>query len=157
MTNQPGRIHAAVMAIPVAVKEIESMISTMERRALRAKSHPLKPVVLLGQHGVTPAVIVAIDEALAAHTLVKIRLRGIEREGRDTVINDIASRMNADVINTIGHVLTLYRANPETAPPPVTPRKKPAARASAAPRVVPGYRVAGTRAVPRKSPRRGPK
>ena len=141
------------------------MISATERRALRARSHPLKPSVLLGQHGLTPAVIIAIDEALATHELIKIRLRGVERESREQVSNEIATQMNADVVNIIGQILILFRANPEpVAPrPPVpqkksAPKKKPAPRAANTHRATPVHRTSSTRAAPRKPPtRRGPK
>ena len=146
------------------------MISATERRALRARSHPLKPSVLLGQHGLTPAVIIAIDEALATHELIKIRLRGVERESREQVSNEIATQMNADVVNIIGQILILFRTNPEpVAPrPPVSrpsvshkksaPQKKPAPRAANTHRATPVHRTSSTRAAPRKPPtRRGPK
>ena len=146
------------------------MISATERRALRARSHPLKPSVLLGQHGLTPAVIIAIDEALATHELIKIRLRGVERESREQVSNEIATQMNADVVNIIGQILILFRANPEpVAPrPPVSrpsvshkkpaPQKKPAPRTANTHRATPVHRTLSPRAAPRKPPtRRGPK
>ncbi|MEN9725842.1 MAG: hypothetical protein RL434_208 [Pseudomonadota bacterium] len=98
------------------------MLSPAERRALRARAHPLKPVVLLGQHGVTPPVIAAIEEALAAHELIKVRLRGIEKEQRDAAITELAASLGAEVINLIGHILTLFRA----APPAPAPKKVPA-------------------------------
>ena len=94
------------------------MLSSTERRQLRAKSHGIKPTVMLGQHGLTPAVITAIDEALTAHELVKVRLRGVEREDRSSFVTEIAGRVTADVVDTIGHMLTLYRANPEAVTPP---------------------------------------
>ena len=135
------------------------MISATERRALRARSHALKPVVLLGQHGLTPAVVAAIDDALTAHGLIKIRLRGVEREARETTISEIVTRMEADVVNAIGHILTLFRAKPEPITPPVTPRKKKPLRRVAPARATPRTTDIPRRtAAPRKSPvRRGPK
>jgi RNA-binding protein len=74
-------------------------------------------VVLLGQHGLTPGIVTAIDEALSAHELIKVRLRGVEREDRNRIQGEIAAQVQADVVNAIGHVLTLYRKNPETTAP----------------------------------------
>jgi RNA-binding protein len=148
------------------------MISSSERRALRARAHPLKPVVLLGQQGLTPAVFAAIDEALTAHELIKVRLRGIERESREAAITEIASRTAAEVINLIGHILTLHRANPEpvAVPAPAQRKKKTGAgsrsggraNASRSPYEVresrPLARRRNARAPTRSSPtRRGPK
>ncbi len=94
------------------------MLIASQRRELRAKSHLLKPVVMLGQHGLTPNVVTAIDEALTTHELIKVRLRGVERADRNTVSTDIAVRVKADIVNSIGLILTLYRANPEPTPQP---------------------------------------
>ena len=104
------------------------MLSPAERRALRARAHPLKPVVLLGQHGVTPPVIAAIEEALSAHELIKVRLRGIEKEQRDEAITELAATLSAEVINLIGHILTLFRAAPPVAPAPKKVKKKAASK-----------------------------
>lgn len=134
------------------------MINSSERRALRARAHPLKPVVLLGQHGLTPAVFVAIDEALTAHELIKIRLRGVERETRESVVTDIATQTNAEVINLIGHILTLYRAKPApvAASPPAPPRKKRIARPARVSRAAPPARASARDARdPRRPPARG--
>ncbi len=134
------------------------MISSPERRALRAKAHALKPVVLLGQHGVTPAVVTAIEEALVAHELIKVRLRGIEREVRDAVITDLAARLQAEIVNLIGHIVTLYRANPE--PPTVVPvaaRKKTGLRKKAPLRAAPSpYQRTDARPNGPRTPRGAP-
>ncbi|MSR15829.1 MAG: YhbY family RNA-binding protein [Gammaproteobacteria bacterium] len=95
------------------------MLSASQRRELRAKSHSLKPVVMLGQHGLGVSVIAAIDEALTAHELVKVRLRGVERADRSTLSTQIAEGARADIVNSIGLILILYRANPTPAPAPV--------------------------------------
>jgi len=119
--------------LPKHSKEIYRMMSGPERRALRARSHSLKPVVLLGQNQVTSAVMSAIDEALTAHELIKVRLRGVERDERTTTAANIASELGAEIINLIGQVLTVYRAKP-AAPPAtrarVAPPKRPVRKSS---------------------------
>jgi RNA-binding protein len=100
------------------------LLSASQRRELRAKSHALKPVVMLGQHGLTPSVVAAIDEALTTHELIKIRLRGVERADRNTLSTEIAERAHADIVNAIGLILTLYRANPPVPAPVAPPRRK---------------------------------
>ena len=64
------------------------MVLDMEtKKRLRAAAHPLKPVVTIGQRGYSAAVAAAIDEALIDHELIKVRLRGIEREQRKPVVS----------------------------------------------------------------------
>jgi len=116
------------------------MLNPGERRALRARAHALKPVVLLGQHGLTEPVFAAIEEALCVHELIKIKLRGIERDAREALVVDIATRVGADVINVIGHMLTLYRPRP-TETPAAAPARKPA-RKPACPRTPKAVRAA---------------
>lgn len=96
------------------------MLSASQRRELRAKSHALKPVVMLGQHGLTPSVIAALDGALATHELIKVRVRGVQRADRSILSAEIAARVQAEVVNSIGLILTLYRANSEPAPTLIT-------------------------------------
>ena len=142
------------------------MLSTSSRRDLRAKAHALKPVVLLGQHGLTPTVIAAIDEALAAHELIKVRLRGIEREDRNSFAAQIAVPLHAEVVNLIGHILTLYReAPPVVVPEPRRPKstrppakkKRTATTRRTSPASDRDYSRKPASRTPNRSPRRGPK
>ena len=82
------------------------------KRRLRAAAHALKPVVMIGQHGYTPAVAAAIDEALGDHELIKVRLRGIEREQRLDVVAAICTALDAQSVSVVGGVATLYRKRP---------------------------------------------
>jgi len=54
-------------------------LSNAEKKELRKKAHALKPVVMIGQHGLTDAVLAEIDLALNAHELIKVRVRGSEK------------------------------------------------------------------------------
>ncbi len=84
-----------------------------DKRRLRARAHHLKPVVLLGQHGLTEAVFAEIDIALSHHELIKIRVNANDREERNTMIQEICTRLNSQLVQRIGHVATLYRENPQ--------------------------------------------
>ena len=90
------------------------MVLDMEtKKRLRAAAHPLKPVVTIGQRGYSAAVAAAIDEALVDHELIKVRLRGIEREQRKLVVVEICNDLDAEVVGLVGGVATLFRAQPE--------------------------------------------
>lgn len=88
-------------------------LSAAERRQLRRDAHHLKPVVLVGQHGLTAAVEAEIDRALHDHELIKIRYRGEDKSARNTALSAMAETLEADVVASIGHVVVLYRPNPE--------------------------------------------
>ncbi|TDJ63281.1 MAG: YhbY family RNA-binding protein [Proteobacteria bacterium] len=83
------------------------------KKRLRADAHQIKPVVMIGQQGHTAAVAAAIDEALVDHELIKVRLRGIERDRRKNVMADICRDLDAEFVALIGTVATLYRARPK--------------------------------------------
>ena len=98
------------------------------RRALRARAHPLHPVVSIGQHGLTPAVLHEIDVALLAHELIKVRVFNDDRDARTALLADICTALGCAPVQQIGKLLVMWRARPateETAPPkrPATRRK----------------------------------
>ncbi|MGR8919681.1 MAG: ribosome assembly RNA-binding protein YhbY [Gammaproteobacteria bacterium] len=89
------------------------MLNAADKKRLRQTAHSLKPVVMIGQHGATDAVIAEIDRALSDHELIKVRVRGAGRDERRSVFDTIAGALDAEIVNTIGGVGVLYRANPE--------------------------------------------
>jgi len=88
-------------------------ISAAERRALKARAHALDPVVLIGDGGVTPAVVAEIERALAAHELIKVRAGSLEREARALAMAEICERTGAEPVQAIGKVMVLWKENPE--------------------------------------------
>jgi RNA-binding protein len=103
-----------------------------ERRALRARAHPLRPVVMVGEAGLTPAVLGEIDAALRSRELIKIRVRGQDRALRGALIGTICEALGASPVQHIGRILVVYRPRPaqpgeaSTAPPPrEQPRFRP--------------------------------
>ena len=84
-----------------------------ELKFLRSLAHDLKPVVRLGQNGLTDAVTRELDGALTRHELVKIKLAAADRAARDAQLEALANAVEGAVVQRIGHTATLYRANPE--------------------------------------------
>lgn len=78
-------------------------------RYLRALAHPLKPVVFIGQSGVTEAVLKEIDNSLEHHELIKIKIQGAEREERSTMVAHILQMTQAELVQVIGRTGILYR------------------------------------------------
>ncbi|MGD9591676.1 MAG: YhbY family RNA-binding protein [Candidatus Berkiella sp.] len=80
-------------------------------RNLITKSHPLKPVVLIGNKGLTQGVHNEVEAALLAHELIKVRVNAPTREARKEMIAKIADTHHATIVQSIGHILVLYRVN----------------------------------------------
>lgn len=100
-------------------------LSNQSIRALKSQAHALKPVVRVGQHGVTDAVLAELEIALDHHELLKIKLSIGDRDQRDSMIAELASRTKATVIQRIGNIAVFYRKKPEE-------KKKPKKRSSSA-------------------------
>lgn len=84
-------------------------LSAAERRQHRADAHHLDPVVMVGAEGLSDAVVKAVDAALAAHGLVKVRVFAEDREARETMFGELAGRLEAAPVQHIGKLLVLWR------------------------------------------------
>lgn len=112
-------------------------LTPAERRDLRAKAHHLDPVVIVGQHGLTPAVLHEIHVALTAHELVKVRVQSDDRALRAAMQGQICAGLDCAPVQHLGKVLVLWRPGPEQQPQaaPVAPARRGAtARKPAGPR-----------------------
>ncbi|OGT62517.1 MAG: RNA-binding protein [Gammaproteobacteria bacterium RIFCSPHIGHO2_12_FULL_45_12] len=83
------------------------------RQALKAKAHALKPVVLIGQQGLTDAVKKEIDAALMHHELIKVRIRVAERDEKKAMFAEICQVMGAQLVQQIGKMGVIYRQREE--------------------------------------------
>lgn len=84
-----------------------------ERAALRSECNRLKPTLHVGTDGITPAVVQALDDALRTRELVKVQLNKSADVTAKEAANQLAGRVRAEVIQTIGKTASLYRYNPE--------------------------------------------
>ena len=84
-------------------------------KQFRAEAHrqKLKPVVMIGQNGLSDNVHREIDSALSHHELIKIRVPGLDASDKKQMIDSIAQKHQASIVQTIGHVAVLYRRNKE--------------------------------------------
>ena len=80
-----------------------------QRQHLKALAHKRKPVVLVGNAGVTAPLLKELEIALERHELLKIRLPGVEREERTKMVQSICDVTGAEAVQEIGRVAVLYR------------------------------------------------
>jgi len=88
-------------------------LTPVERSALRAEAHALKPVVIIGEAGLTPAVIKEISASLDSHGLIKVRVFGDDREMRNEIYENICTELDAAPVQHIGKLLVIYRPKKE--------------------------------------------
>ncbi|RIZ65183.1 MAG: ribosome assembly RNA-binding protein YhbY [Methylococcales bacterium] len=83
-----------------------------DKKKLRADAHTLKPVVTIGQSGLTAPVLAEIELALDHHELIKVKIRA-ERDSRKLISEQIHNETGAEIIQSIGQVVVIYRLNPK--------------------------------------------
>lgn len=88
-------------------------LTPAQRKIHRAEAHHLSPVVMIGNDGLTQAVMKEADQALNAHGLIKIRVLGDDRGARETMLAELSDKLNAAPIQHIGKLFVLWRPQPE--------------------------------------------
>ena len=83
-----------------------------QRKWLRGQAHSLRPVVQIGQKGLSEAALREVDAALDVHELIKIQAPGPKEDKQETA-RRIEEELGAEAVGLIGHMILLYRRNPD--------------------------------------------
>jgi RNA-binding protein len=88
-------------------------LSRAQIKRLRAEGHrlKLKPVVTIGQKGLSDNLQHEIDTALAHHELLKLRIPALDKPARRELAERICGTHNATLVEAIGGVIVIYRRN----------------------------------------------
>ena len=86
-------------------------LSGRQKRHLRSLAQRLEPVVWVGEAGLAPGIVRSIDEALATHELVKVRMR--DPADKRALAQALADATGSELAGLVGHTAILYRAHPE--------------------------------------------
>lgn len=86
-------------------------MKAIDKKQLKSDAHSLNPVVMIGQAGLTDAVLAEIEVALDHHELIKIKIRA-ERDDRKLIGQKICEYTGAELIQSIGACAVIYRLNP---------------------------------------------
>jgi RNA-binding protein len=84
-------------------------LSEKQKKHLRRLAHPMSPIVMLGNAGLTAGVVQELDRALSDHELVKVSARVGERTARDAALDDLAVKTSSEIVQRIGNVGVFYR------------------------------------------------
>ena len=87
-------------------------LSSAQRSHLRSNAHQLEPIVLIGKNGVTDGTLETVNRALNSRELIKIKFREFKDE-KKTLSHQIANLTACDVVGMIGHIVILFRQNPD--------------------------------------------
>jgi RNA-binding protein len=97
-------------------------LTNNQKKFLRSKGHSLKPVVMMGQHGLSEGVLAELQSSLEVHELLKIKIRTNDSDNKQRIIEEIINITNAHLIQVIGNVMVIYRAFDED-PQLILPKK----------------------------------
>jgi RNA-binding protein len=95
-------------------------LSEKQKKHLRRLAHPMHPLVMLGNAGLTDGVVNELERALTDHELVKVAARVGDRDARDAALGTLATRTHAEIVQRIGNVGVFYRRS-KTLPKIVIP------------------------------------
>ncbi len=84
-------------------------LSEKQKKHLRRLAHPLNPVVMLGNAGLTDGVVNELERALTDHELVKVSARVGDRAAREAALATLAERTMSELVQRVGHVGVFYR------------------------------------------------
>lgn len=90
-------------------------LTVKQRQFLKGIAHSLNPVVMIGEKGLTDAVIKEVSHSLDAHEIIKVRVLGDDRELRISIIEKLCGETGACLVQHIGKLLVLYRRNEKNA------------------------------------------
>ena len=84
-------------------------VNDKQKRYLKGLAHDLKPIVMIGNKGLTDTVQAEIDNTLSHHELIKVKISGANRADKIAMAEAIAEHQQADLIMMIGHIAAFYR------------------------------------------------
>lgn len=84
-------------------------LTPTQQRFLRAKAHGLHPVVMVGETGLSEAVLKEAERSLASHELIKVKAHIDDRSLREKLLAELCTRLHAAAVQHIGKILVIYR------------------------------------------------
>lgn len=84
-------------------------LSEKQKRYLKKRAHHLKPVVIVGGGGISEGLLAELDSTLEHHELIKVRVNAEDRNGRKALTEQLCDAVDAQLVQSIGHVAVLYR------------------------------------------------
>ena len=85
-------------------------LTSVQAKYLRGLAHGLKPIVFVGQKGVTDALIKSAGEAFQRHELIKVKFADFkEKEQKKVIAAEIEKKTDSRLAGLIGHMAILYR------------------------------------------------
>ena len=92
----------------------DNSITSSKRKKYRQIGHHLRPIVTVGNLGITKGLIEETRRALRDHELIKVKLNIEKKTERDREVKSLSLALDAHFIQLIGKNALLYKRNPNT-------------------------------------------
>jgi RNA-binding protein len=113
MPEPTGRDMRVAMTLPTSPKKRSLMPSSKLRQSLRGHGHKLSALVHVGKGGLSPAVIKQVEQTLADHELVKMKVDTDSPHDRLAVAELLAARPGVNIVQIVGHAILIYKRHPQ--------------------------------------------
>ena len=88
------------------------MLKGFQKKYLRGLAHAYKPVVHIGQKGLSESLSEALEEALESHELIKVKFVDFkEKEQKKEMIKKLEETSFCEMVGMTGHIAILFRQN----------------------------------------------
>lgn len=94
-------------------EQAQHPLTNSQKKFLRKLGHSLNPVVYIGKEGLSETVVLAIEDALLHHELIKIKLINTDKVSKHSAAEQIPARTHCQLVQLIGKTLLVYRRNDE--------------------------------------------
>ncbi len=84
-------------------------LSPEQRREYRAIAHHLKPVIIVGDKGLSEGLQEELERALNDHELIKIKVANPDREARQEAMHELCKAAGAELVQSIGKIAVILR------------------------------------------------
>ena len=91
-------------------------LSEKQKKYLRGLGHHLKPLITIGENGISKTLLFEFEKTLDHHELIKVKVRASDRHARNAIINNLCEDKTIQIIQRIGNIILVYRANQKKEP-----------------------------------------
>lgn len=89
-------------------------LTNTQKKFLKGIAHGLNPVIMIGANGVTESLMTELESSLSHHELLKIKMAVNDRDDRKKILEYILQETGAELVQTIGKTIVIFRQNDET-------------------------------------------
>tara|TARA_B100000378_G_scaffold86632_1_gene68474 strand:- start:619 stop:915 length:297 start_codon:yes stop_codon:yes gene_type:complete len=84
-----------------------------QKKYLRKLGHQLKPVIFIGNSGLSESVLTELSSTINHHELIKVKIKASNRIIRNQIVDEICKKISTQLVTQIGGIALIYKRNSE--------------------------------------------